>query len=744
LRLMHTPVRYKLAEHPGDDDEAGAAGPKAGPAKLHPLTLTRDRDRERRGAAEELAVPNLPPPTSWMCRWTQQQLANNQQQATSPQLSERGLVAALGMALAPTPTRAAAQSPQQDAGGDQALRRSRSCPLVATFAAVPSSGEVAVQVVCCPTSGTAPTEGTADTGSWVPPTNRSWLPPVNTEGSLSPPCAGNRASRSSSAVIPLAGVGSADAGLHSGPPVLAQPPRRQSSCSALVQTGVAPQRQLSSRRLQSCTLVAGPDSARPGVPTSGDVPRHLSRHSTAAPRRAPMRQGVATVLDSVAGVGARKLCKETPALAQHLQQQRQPQQQHHHQQWAACMGPGAVVMPPELPHEQPVANPWAELSARHGVQAPCERCSSSRRLERPTNVAPTRSELPSSRGLSGHERSSSSSAVLEKPAVTGMGGNSSTTAAIAALRPELSARQGIQPSFERSHSSSCLAEKSSTRVVGRCVEPAMAGQQGRAATALTRSTSSSSFEMPPGACGSLHIEQPAGGLPSCQRSRSSSCRGQGPAAVVGNISQPAAAMTSRLEMSSTRKRGPPSCDRSCSPSNLPERSGVNGGTRIAARHLGIAGQLGKATASGSCLERPANSHSVEGVATSPAERSGSRPRLQAQTFPPARSCSPPHPWVAPIHQASLAPQVERVTSPLAIKRDSRFSRLDMPTATASVDRSASNSRLEVLVARTMDRSARSSRSEFAGKVAPCTLTQARPAGGAPPPAVRNPRVLSLR
>jgi len=179
LPFMHTPVRYKLAWHPGDDDdEAGGGGPKAGPAKLHPLTLTRDRDRERRGGAEELAVPNLPPPTSWLSRRTPQQLPNNPQQATTPQPSELGLAASLGVALAPTPTRAAAcQSPQPDAGGEQRLRRSRSCPLVATFAAVQCSGDGTVQVMCCPGGGNAATEGLADTGSWVPPTSRAWLPP---------------------------------------------------------------------------------------------------------------------------------------------------------------------------------------------------------------------------------------------------------------------------------------------------------------------------------------------------------------------------------------------------------------------------------------------------------------------------------------------------------------------------------------------------------------------------------------
>lgn len=748
---MHTPVRYKLAEHPGDDSEAGGVAPKAGPAKLHPLSLTRDRDRERRGGAEDIAVPVLPPPTSWTCRWTPQQLPNNQQQATSPQASDRGI------GTLPTPTRAAAcQSPQRDTGGEQGLRRSRSCPLVATFAAVPSSGEVAVQVTCCPGGGTAATEGTADTGSWVPPTNRSWLPPSNTEGSLSPPCAGNRAPRTSSAVIPTVGVGNVVAAVCSGPPALAQP-RRLKSCGALVQTGVTPRRQLSSRCLQSCSLATGPDSARPGGPAAADAPRQLSRHSVMAPRRALVRQGGATAPESTANMGARKLGWEPPAPPQHLQQQQQRIASSGtgtsltRRSSRRCMlQDGSLVVPRETHHEQPVANPRVEVPARHGVQAPREHSSSSMRLEKPSTAAPLRPELQSARGLSFCEQSCSSSAHLERPAVAGVVGNSSMTAVIATLRPELlSARQGRPPSFDQSRSSSCLVDRpvanTGTRVPALRLESARASsRQGRTATTLTRSTSSSSLERPPGGLNSLHVEQIAGGgLPSCQRSCSSSCPLQRPAPVAGNMSQSAAAMTSRPEMPAWQ-RGPPSCDRSCSPSCLLERSGAKGGTRIAACRLeqpNVAGQLGKATAGSSCLERPPmnalGGHFLEGLATSPVERSESRPCLQTpQICNLARSCSPPHPRVALVHQTSLATPVERAPSPQTIKHDSSYPRLEMPKAALAVDHSANYSRVEVLVPRTNDRSARVPRAELAG--------MARPAGGAPPPSVRSSRVLSLR
>merc|ERR1719297_188998 len=111
-------------------------------------------------------------------------------------------------------------------------------------------------------------------------------------------------------------------------------------------------------------------------------------------------------------------------------------------------------------------------------------------------------------------------------------------------------------------------------------------------------------------------------------------------------------MTSRNDASSAWQRGPSSCDRSCSPSSLLERSAANGGTKVAARRVeqpSVAGQLGKASASSSCLERPPTNgslviehavggHFVEGLATSPVERCDSRPRLLPQVCNPTRSC----------------------------------------------------------------------------------------------------------
>lgn len=415
-------------------------------------------------------------------------------------------------------------------------------------------------------------------------------------------------------------------------------------------------------------------------------------------------------------------------------------------------GAGSLVVPREAHHEQPVANPQV-VSARHGVQTPCENSSSLMGLERPTTAAPLRPELQSARGLTSCERSCSSSALLERPAVAGVVGNSSMTGVFTTLRPELLlAREGRPKSFDRSYSSSCLVDKpiakGGTRLPARCLEPPKSSRQGRTATTLTRSTSSSSLERPPGGRSSLHAEQlVGGGLPPSQRSCSSSCPLQLPAAVVGSMPQPAATMTSRHDVPSAWPRRPSSCDRSRSPSSLLERPAAGAGTRVAARRLeqpSTAGQLGKATASTSCLERPPTNGSLfikhvvggcflEGLATSPVERSESRPRLQAQICNPTRSCSPPHPRAAPVHQTSLAPPAERAPSPKAIKRNSSFPWLD---AAPAAHHSASYSRLEVLVPRTNDRSARAPRAELP--------SMARPAGGAPPPAVRSTRVLSLR